>query len=111
MHEIPITTGASLPDLTVTWRDRDGAVIPFATEPYTFRLCIGIPGQPAIIDKTTGISGADTTPNVTVAFAANELDPLVPSWTYEAQLWATRVSDGKKREPYRFAIPVRRAMW
>ena len=88
--------GADLPDLTFTWRDRAGALIDFSSG-YTFVLKVGTPGSAASLTKSTGITGAATDPNVTVAWATSgELNTLAPG-VYSLHLVATRTSDSKQR--------------
>lgn len=87
--------GAEHPDIALTWRDNSGAIIDLAAG-YTFELKIGHGGYTAVLTKTTGITGAQTAPNVTVVFAATELD-AVPIGMYEAQLRANQTSTNKDR--------------
>jgi len=105
MTTIPrFVQGADLPDLTIPWTDTNGAVIDFSTG-YTFTLKIGKPPDPAVLTITSGISGAATLPNITVAWAVSgALDSLAPGrWT--GHLIATRTSDGKKR-PMQFDFEI-----
>lgn len=88
--------GSELPDYPVTWRDGDGAVIPFDAG-WSFTLKLGHPGRAAVLTKTEGITGAATAPNVTVTWDAGEFDDLDPG-TYVLQLFA-RDEDGKDRGP------------
>jgi hypothetical protein len=97
--------GADLPDFAVEWADRDGAPILFGSIAHTFELKIGRRGNPATLTKSTGITGADTSPNVTVAWSTSgELNTLAVG-TYDADLIATRTSDGKQRK-LRFRLVV-----
>lgn len=57
----------------MSWYDRDNALIDFATG-YTFEVKLLL-GTVVALTKTTGITGAATAPNVTVAWAAGELNP------------------------------------
>ena len=86
--------GAELPNYTVTWRDSAGAVIDFSTG-WTFTAKLGIPGDDAIVTKTSGITGAATAPNLTVTWATGELDDIQPG-TYVLQISA-RDGAGKDR--------------
>jgi hypothetical protein len=87
--------GAELPDEAVTWRDSTGALIDFSTG-WTFTLRVGQPGDDALIEKTTGITGAATAPNVTIAWDQGELGPLTPG-VWAVDITATRTSDDKQR--------------
>lgn len=82
-----------LPSWAADWKDRDGNLIDFASG-YTWEVKLvnkatGTTG----LTKTTGITGAATSPNVIVAWAAGELD-LTPG-LYRMHLKAT--SGGQDR--------------
>jgi len=88
--------GSDLPDAAITWRDRNNAIIDFSTG-HTFSLKVGTPGSAALLTKSTGITGAATSPNVTIAWATSgELNTLTTG-VYSGQLKATRNSDSKDR--------------
>lgn len=76
---------AERPTFRLSWYDDDDAIIDFSAS--TFSLKIGNPGSTALLTKTTGITGAATAPNITVAWAAGELD-LTPG-TYQWQMTTT----------------------
>ena len=57
---------------------------------------VGKPGKAAVIDKSSGITGAATAPNLTIAWAIDELAALTPG-EWVVQIEATRTSDSKKR--------------
>lgn len=63
-----------VPSFAVTWKDRDGTIINFATG-YTFQVLLvnALTGTIALT-KTTNITGAATSPNVTVAWPTGELN-------------------------------------
>jgi hypothetical protein len=87
--------GAELPDAQITWRDSAGAIINFSSG-YTFTVKIGNAGQTALLTKTTGITGAATEPNITVAWAVNDLNGLTPD-TYEMDIIANFTATSKDR--------------
>jgi len=100
---------AELPDVSLWLTDDDGALIDFSSG-YTFEFKIGSPGSAAKLTKTTGISGAagsgtesSGTPNVTLSFAAAELDSIDRK-RYTGQLRATT---GGKDRVFQFAVDVR----
>jgi hypothetical protein len=98
--------GADLPDLTINWVV--GGVLLDMTG-HTFVLRLGTPGDPAVLEKTTGITGAATSPNVTIAWATTgELNTLAAGF-YQAHLVATRTSDSKQRI-MPFGLTVRSAI-
>lgn len=101
---ITYTQGADLPDLAITWKDSDQATIDFAAG-YTFQLKIGVPGNTALVTKTSGITGSTTAPNITIAWSTTgELNTLAAG-IYDADLIATRIADSKQR-PMRFQIRI-----
>ena len=76
-----------VPSFSVAWYDRDNTLINFATG-YTFELkLIAVDGTTIALTKTTGIAGAATSPNITVAWAVGELNIAVGA--YRAHLTAT----------------------
>lgn len=85
---------AALPSLTITWKE-NGQLVLLATG-HTFELRVALNGT-TLLAKTSGISGADIAPNVTIDWATGELANLTPNKTHSAQLIATRTSDGKPR--------------
>ena len=88
--------GAALPDSALAEFDRSGAIIDFSAG-HTFEVKVGRVGHAAAFTKTTGITGAATDPNVTIAWAASgELRTLEPG-DYELQLTATHTATGKPR--------------
>lgn len=85
--------GAERPALALWLIDDDGTLIDFSSG-YTFELAIGVLGDTPLLTKTTGITGAagagtqpDGTPNVTVTWAADDLD--IAAGIYTWQLTAT----------------------
>lgn len=100
--------GAELPDLLIAWRDSANNLIDFSSG-YTFVLKLGTPGSAAALTKSTGITGAATSPNVTIVWAvAAELNTLAPGH-YPAHLVATRTSDSKQRV-FPFGVTVNPAI-
>lgn len=95
LQSVEYTAGADLPDLALTWRDASGANIDLTG--YTLQLKLGQPGAPATLTKTSGITGAATDPNVTIAWSTiGELNTL-PIGAYIGQLRAERTADAKHR--------------
>jgi hypothetical protein len=100
------TIGDELPSIGIDWY-ANGVLIDFSTG-YTWRLRIGR-GDTAAVEKTTGITGAATSPNVTIDWVEGELDDLDGGLTYTAQLRARRTSDDKDRTLV-FRLNVNREM-
>src|SRR5258708_20220682 len=84
---------ADLPDLGVQWLDSASTIIDFHTG-YTFTIRIGREGETALVTKTTGITGAATSPNIVIVWAAGEL-AVLPKGTYVLQIEAR--TGGKDR--------------
>lgn len=96
--------GADLPDLAATWLDDNGNPIDFSTG-WTFTVELGLTGQTPLITKTSGVTGDDLAPNITIAWALHELDDLDPNKNYEGLVTAVRTSDHKERKmPFRLFI-------
>lgn len=95
MPDVTYIAGAELPDLAITWRASNGDVIDFSSG-WTFTVKVGKPWGEAEIVKTNGVTGAAAAPNVTVAWAAGELDGLDPG-DYDLEVLARRMSDNKDR--------------
>lgn len=109
MSTIVYTAGADLPDLVLTWRDSSDALIDFATG-HTFTVKVGRPGSTALVTKTTGITGAATAPNVTIAWSTTDLASLTAG-IYTVQVVARRTVDSKDRfYPAPIALTIRRAI-
>lgn len=98
--------GSELPDLTLEWYDRSGALIDFSSG-WTFQVKVAPVGSTtASFTKTTGITGAATAPNVIIGWVAADLGALTAG-SYEVQVKATRNSDSKDRfnpDPIRIAV-------
>lgn len=99
---IKVTVGTELPSKTFEWLDGSGNIIDFSTG-WTFTL--RVESSPTPLVKTTGITGAATLPNITVDFAAGELDSLTPG-QWPGTLGARRTADAKDRDPLRLNVWV-----
>jgi hypothetical protein len=90
----PWVIGDELPSIEITWKDSNGNVIDLTG--YTFRLRLALDGVTAL-EKTAGITGAATAPNITIDWSVDELAALTGGQVYTAQLRARRTSDNKDR--------------
>lgn len=87
--------GASLPDWGVNWTTADGTTIDYSSG-WTFEgRMVNSQTYVEAFTKTSGITGAATSPNVTVQWTVNELD-ITPG-EYVFYLEATQTSTSKKR--------------
>jgi hypothetical protein len=95
MKPITYTKGADLGDLALTWLADGGVVIDLTG--HTFVATIGAQGRTAVVTKSSGITGAATAPNLTIAWATTtDLNDL-PTGFYTLKVTATRTSDSKQR--------------
>ena len=90
-----------LPALTVAWSDANGNLIDFSSG-YTFTVKIALASAPSavLVSKTTGITGAATSPNITVDWSTTDWSTLTAAANgtlYVAHLYARRTSDTKDR--------------
>lgn len=94
--------GDELGDAGLFHKDSTGALIDFSSG-YTFVVTILNPSTgTALVTKSTGVTGAagsltSNTPNITVAWADDELDGLTPGTEYPFRCVATRTADSKTR--------------
>lgn len=81
MTVIRYTKGAELPGIDYVWPEPDGSLYDFSSG-WTFTARIGVPGLPALLQKTSGFVGSGTAPNLRLTgFTAGELDAL-PAGSY-----------------------------
>lgn len=90
--------GASLPDLPLTWRDRDGSVLDLSTAVLVAK--IGQVGAVADVEVTT-VTGAATAPNVLVQWADGDLD--IDPQNYQLVVEGT-ISGRKRKATWPFII-------
>lgn len=89
-----VTSHASLAALSLEWLAADGSVIDFASG-WVFTVTIGRGGE-AVVTKTSGITGAATSPNIVVTWGPRELAAL-GAGEYSIQIVALNVSTGRER--------------
>jgi hypothetical protein len=92
------TSQASLPDLSFSWVDANGAPIDFSTG-WTFRMTIGQPPNAAKITKTSGIIGYNGSngTNLIVSWNPSELATLTPGRWYFIITATLGSAGGKQR--------------
>lgn len=95
--------GSELPSIEITWKDTEGNLIDLTA--YALELRIGT--EPVTI-KTTGLTPAATAPNATIDWEVDDL--ALEQGVYPCQLWATRISDSKDRDPYEFSLRITKAL-
>jgi hypothetical protein len=85
--------GAELDNLPVTWTDPTTDLPYDFSSGFTFTVKIGQKGAAAEVTKTTGITGAASSPNIVIVWATTgDLNDLEPG-THVLQIEATRSSD------------------
>ena len=87
--------GAELPDMSFNLEDPNGATLDLSTG-WTLSATISGNGITPI-NKTTGIAGAASSPNVTIQWAVADLGSLAAG-KYLLTLQARRTSDSKDRK-------------
>jgi len=103
------TPASSLPDLTFVWTDATQTLINFGVAGWSYSMKISQPPNAPTITKTTGISGASTSPNITVQWSVNELATLTPGRWY-FQLTATYGPSGGKQRIMTGSIVIDQAI-
>lgn len=103
-----------LPALGLEWRDGTGALIDFSSG-WTFTVMVATSAAPntAVLTKTTGITGAATSPNVVIDWATSDFSGLTPSATgaeHVVHVTARRTADSKDRV-FRPSDPVTIALY
>ena len=89
------TIGSELPDDAFEWTDAQNDLIDFSTG-WTFTVEVGFPNQDAVLTKDEGITGAATSPNVTIAWANGELDTPLTAGSWPG--WISATNGGKNRK-------------
>lgn len=86
-----------LPAMTFNWQDKDAATIDFSSG-YTFtaKLCLTSAPTAILLTKSSGITGAATSPNITVAWTAADFVGLAAG-TYRVLVYARRTADSLDR--------------
>lgn len=94
-----------LPAIPVEWRDKDGALIDFSSGwTFTAKVCAANTPTTIALTKTTGITGAATSPNVLIDWTTSDFASLTPG-PQVVHLYARRTSDSKDRV-FRPAKPI-----
>ena len=94
-------TDQELPAIPLRWTDADNVLIDYSTG-WTFTAKIANANTPTTIaaTKTTGITGAATSPNVTIDWSTTDFAALTATdngTIYVVHVYARRTSDSKDR--------------
>lgn len=89
------TLGSELPDDAFDWTDRQENLIDFS-DGWTFSLEVGFPNQDAVLTKSTGITGAATSPNITISWEDGELAAPLTAGAWPG--WIIATSSGRERK-------------
>jgi hypothetical protein len=94
--------GQELPAMAFAWTDRTNTVIDYSTGwTFTAKVCTAAAPTTTLLTKTTGITGAATSPNITVDWTTTDLSALTAAATgtdYVVHLIARRTADSKDRQ-------------
>lgn len=85
--------GSELPRVDGLWLDSDEEVRDLSSG-WTFTVRVGIADYAALVEKTDGITGAATDPNVIIEWEPGELDDLAPG-NYDLDITATLTETGQ----------------
>lgn len=72
MADFVYLTSQEYPSIHLCWKDGDDDIINFSSG-YTWTVMLAQENQ-AVLTKTTGVTGAATSPNVTINWGTGELD-------------------------------------
>lgn len=90
-----------LPSIQINWLDGTGATIDFSTGwTFTAKVVAATAPTTVLLTKTTGITGAASSPNVTIDWATTDFAGLAKSDSgtrYLIWLYARRAADSKDR--------------
>lgn len=93
--------GQELPAMSFAWSDGAGALIDFSTGwTFTAKVCAATAPTTTLLTKSSGITGAATSPNVTVDWSTTDFADLTAAANgtpYVVHLTATRTADNKQR--------------
>lgn len=88
-----------LPAIGVEWLDNTGTTIDFSSGwTFSLKLCASTAPSTVVATKTSGISGAASSPNVTIDWSTSDFSTLTAAGSgtiYVAHLYARRTSDNK----------------
>lgn len=99
MPTLEVWVGQELPDTTFDWYATPTTLVDLSAA-HTYQLTVAPISNTAATTfvKTTGFTGAATSPNLTISWStAGELNLLTAGTVYLAQLRARRTSDSKDR--------------
>jgi hypothetical protein len=97
MADAEYMKGAELDDVALTWNSGATGLYTDFVSGWTFSALIGQKEEVALITKVTGFTPAATAPNLIIAWAAGELDPLAVG-QYAVDVQARHTATGKDRK-------------
>lgn len=97
MADATYIKGAELDDIQLTWSSPVSGLYTDFVSGWTFKALIGEKDVVALITKTDGFTPAGAAPNLTIAWAAGQMDPL-PVGTYDVDVEAKHTATGKDRK-------------
>jgi hypothetical protein len=79
MADFVYLTEQEYPSIQLIWKDGNGSIIDFSNG-YTWTVFVATENE-AVVEKTTGIVGSSTSPNVVINWTPGELD--IAEGTYD----------------------------
>lgn len=93
--------GQELPAMSFAWSDGTNTLIDYSTGwTFTAKVCAATASTTTLLTKTTGITGAATSPNVVIDWTATDFAALTAAAAgtkYVVHLTARRTADTKDR--------------
>ena len=87
--------------MPLRWEDGNGAVIDLSTgHTFSARICAATAPTTVLVTKTAGITGAATSPNLTIDWSTTDFSTLTAAATgtlYVVHVYARRTADSKDR--------------
>lgn len=110
LQTIEAHVGGELPDRTFVWADSTGTPLNFSTSAHTFSVKIAKAGATAHLTGSNVTAASSSSGGVvTITFAEGWSDSLDPG-LYQVQVWATRTSDSKERDPALISLILKPAI-
>jgi len=97
MADATYIKGAELEDVLLTWNHPTTGLYTDFVSGWTFSALIGDPDVAALVTKATGFTPSASAPNLTIAWAAGELDPL-PVGVHTVDVQARHIATTKDRK-------------
>jgi hypothetical protein len=108
MADATYIKGAELEDVLLTWNHPTTGLYTDFVSGWSFSALIGNVDEVNLVTKTLGFTPAATAPNLTIAWASGELDPL-PVGVHTVDVQARHIATSKDRKTT-FSLEIRAAV-